>query len=367
MVTLPSIRGGDPMPTTLCTFNANNLFVRYRFGQTFPGDMSGKSAVNEPTLGYLPMYDPDMFDLFNPLQRELTAKALSRDGVGLPDVLCLQEIESLIALRTFNERHLGSYYKRALLVDSRDFRQIDVGVLTNLEILSARTHVDDLDPKPDDPKRPFLFSRDCLEVELALPGARRLTVFINHLKSKFVDPKQANTMAKKKAARKKGDNYRGRQADRVIKLLKERFPGNAFSTELFAVVGDLNDEPRSKPLKKLFDNAGLEDALKRFPNEPDRWTHWFRGENSVSQIDALLLSPALSQATAGITPVIERRGISFARILQDGGIGPKVTHFQQVDDDPSPVDVPFRFPRFPAVDPELYASDHCPIFLQIPE
>jgi hypothetical protein len=28
------------MATTLCTFNANNLFVRYRFGQTFPGDMS---------------------------------------------------------------------------------------------------------------------------------------------------------------------------------------------------------------------------------------------------------------------------------------------------------------------------------------
>jgi hypothetical protein len=49
------------MATTLCTFNANNLFVRYRFSQTFPGDMSGKSAVNEPTLGYLPIYDPDMF------------------------------------------------------------------------------------------------------------------------------------------------------------------------------------------------------------------------------------------------------------------------------------------------------------------
>jgi hypothetical protein len=60
--------------TTLCTFNANNLFVRYRFGQTFPGDMSGKSAVTEPSLGYLPMYDPDMFDLFNPLQRDLTAE-----------------------------------------------------------------------------------------------------------------------------------------------------------------------------------------------------------------------------------------------------------------------------------------------------
>jgi hypothetical protein len=96
------------MPTTLCTFNANNLFVRYRFGQTFPGDMSGKSAVNEPSLGYLPMYDPDMFDLFNPLQRDLTAKALKRGATGLPEVLCLQEIESLIALRAFNERHLGA-------------------------------------------------------------------------------------------------------------------------------------------------------------------------------------------------------------------------------------------------------------------
>jgi len=92
------------MATTLCTFNANNLFVRYRFEQTFPGDMSGKSAVNEPSLGYLPMYDPDMFDLFNPLQRDLTARALSQDGGGLPDILCLQEIESLIALRAFNDR-----------------------------------------------------------------------------------------------------------------------------------------------------------------------------------------------------------------------------------------------------------------------
>jgi endonuclease/exonuclease/phosphatase family metal-dependent hydrolase len=341
--------------------------VRYRFGQTFPGDMSGKSAVNEPSLGYLPMYDPDMFDLFNPLQRDLTAKALSRDGAELPDILCLQEIESLIALRAFNERHLGGHYTRAVLIDSRDFRQIDVGVLTTLEILSVRTHVDDLDPTPDDPKRPFLFSRDCLEVEFALPGNRQLTLFINHLKSKFVDPKQANTLAKKKAARKRDDKYRGRQAERVIALVKERFPGNTFKKELFAIVGDMNDEPASKPLKKLYANAGLEDALDRIPNENDRWTHWFRSENSVSHIDALLLSPMLAQQTEGVAPVVERRGISFSRVLQDGGIGPKLTHFQRVDDDPHPIDVDFRFPRFTEVDPELYASDHCPIFLEIPD
>jgi hypothetical protein len=174
-------------------------------------------------------------------------------------------------------------------------------------------------------------------------------------------------MAKKKAARKKADNHRGRQADRVIELLQERFAGNAFDTELLAVVGDLNDEPRSRPLKKLYASTGLEDALERIPSQQDRWTHWFRGENSVSQIDALLLSPALAQSTIGIAPVVERRGIGFARILQDGGVGPKISHFQRVDDDPHPIDVDFRFPRFPKVDPELYASDHCPVFLEIPD
>jgi endonuclease/exonuclease/phosphatase family metal-dependent hydrolase len=354
------------MTITLASFNANNLFVRYRFGQTFPGDISGKSAVTNPAQGYLPMYDPDLFELFNPQQRELTARALSRDGATFPDLLCLQEIESLIALREFNERHLGSFYKHALLVDSRDFRQIDVAVLTNLEILSARTHVDDLDPTPDDPKRPWLYSRDCLEVTVALPGQRQLTVFVNHLKSKFVDPFKNNTLAKKKAARKKGDKHRQRQADGVIKLLRERFPGNAYDSELFAVVGDLNDEPRSTSVKKLFANANLEDPLARIPAEADRWTHWFRGENSVSQIDAILLSPALASMTAGVKPAIERRGVSYARVLQDGGIGPKKTHFQKVDDDPNPIDVDFRFTRFSQVDPELYASDHCPIFLEIP-
>jgi hypothetical protein len=57
------------VPHALCTFNVNNLFVRYRFGSTFPGDISGKSAVTNPAEGYLPMYDPDLFELFNPIQQ----------------------------------------------------------------------------------------------------------------------------------------------------------------------------------------------------------------------------------------------------------------------------------------------------------
>ena len=34
------------MSVTLCTFNVNNLFLRYKFGNKFAGDVSGKSMVD---------------------------------------------------------------------------------------------------------------------------------------------------------------------------------------------------------------------------------------------------------------------------------------------------------------------------------
>jgi hypothetical protein len=49
---------------------------------------------------------------------------------------------------------LKGAYAHALLVDSRDFRQIDVAILSRLPILDVQSHVDDLDPLPDDPKPP---------------------------------------------------------------------------------------------------------------------------------------------------------------------------------------------------------------------
>jgi hypothetical protein len=36
--------------------------------------------------------------------------------------VCLQEVESLLALRRFNEEHLHAKYRYAFLVDSRDSR-----------------------------------------------------------------------------------------------------------------------------------------------------------------------------------------------------------------------------------------------------
>lgn len=347
---------------SIATFNVNNLFVRYRFGQRFPGDVSGRSEVTDAAEGYLPIYEQGAFRLFNETQRDLAAKAVTGDGTRLPDVLCLQEVESLIALRSFNEQHLGSAYRYALLIDSRDMRQIDVGVLSNLPIVALRSHVDDR-KRPADRRDPYLFSRDCAEVTVDLGGAL-LHLFVNHLKSQFIDYRQADTPAKRRAARARNDRRRLAQAGAVRDLLAERFPGTTFRRALFAVLGDLNETPHAASLAPLA-NAGLESALDRIPVEADRWTHWYRGENSVSQLDHLLLSPALARRTAGAAPVIERRGIGYARTLADGLPGPRRTSFVRSDDDPRPVAVDFRFGRFPGVSPDAYASDHCPIVLDV--
>src|SRR5439155_162084 len=93
-----------------------------------------------------------------------------------------------------------------------------------------------------------------LEVEIALngSGSKRLTLFINHLKSK---------LASTPAERQRADELRERQAQAVKKTIESRFPGEQFNQEFFAVIGDLNDEPLSAPLKPLVSDAGLIDAL----------------------------------------------------------------------------------------------------------
>jgi hypothetical protein len=54
-----------------------------------------------------------------------------------------------------------------------------------------------------------------------------------------------------------------------------------------------------------------------------------------------------------------------ARQGRDGLPGPRRTSFVRSDDDPDPTPVDFRFPRFAGVSPDAYASDHCPIILDL--
>jgi endonuclease/exonuclease/phosphatase family metal-dependent hydrolase len=280
-----------------------------------------------------------------------------------PDLLCLCEIESMLALRVFNEENLGGHYPYALLIDSYDFRQIDVAVLSRKEIISVRTHVDDLD---SDGQR--IFSRDCLEVTVALnkSGSSTLAVLVNHLKSKFVETRgktDAQVLAEQKAAAER----RRKQALAVRSILKLRFPGERYGDARFAVVGDFNAAPAEPSVAPLVKSAGLHNVVADL-DPAERWTYWWKAKNKASQIDYLLLSPALAAEVTRrkITPHIERGGLSFRSTLADGLPGPKETAVYEDESGPATAVAPFRFRRFDDVTERLGASDHCPVAIELP-
>jgi hypothetical protein len=113
------------MPT-ISTFNANNFFLRYKFTQKYPGDMSKTSmieasAVLGDAIGYMPgmvfqNYTKNSYIVWDADRRELAARALAEPDGVLPDILCLQEVENMAALRVFNGRYLHNHYPYLLLM-----------------------------------------------------------------------------------------------------------------------------------------------------------------------------------------------------------------------------------------------------------
>ena len=136
-----------------------------------------------------------------------------------------------------------------------------------------------------------IFSRDCLEVDIAIPGSKEpLTVLVNHFKSKIGG----------------GEEKRERQATRVAEILTNRF-GSKLGGR-FVVAGDLNAGPIENALTPLLSKLGLENAIERIANAGERWTHYYNKKKSAEQLDYLILSRDLAKAT-NAKPRIERRGL----------------------------------------------------------
>ena len=205
------------------------------------------------------------------------------------DVLCLVEVESRPVLHRFNETMLTEApYPHAMLIDGNDERGIDVGLLCRRPVADMRSHVDDPDPVT---RRP-VFSRDCAEFEIDIPGARQLWVRVNHFKSRGYGSKTAN------------DAKRKRQAETVAAIL------NRFDLEKqwVIVAGDFNELPNSDSLAPLLQRKGLRNSFEKLPNDADRWTHRDDATPSKNdQIDYLLVSEALWPRLREVG--IERRGI----------------------------------------------------------
>lgn len=237
---------------------------------------------------------------------ENTARVIAAVNAG---VLALVEVEDRTTLQRFLDKVVHGHgflpaarrYGHDMLIDGNDGRGIDVALVSRFPIARLRSHIDDRHGAAR------IFSRDCPEYEVLLPGGRSLWVLPNHFKSKGYGSPAANN-ARRKA-----------QAKRVGEILAERFD---LSRDLVVVAGDLNDTPESAPLQPLLGTPRLRDALDSLPADEERWTY----RAPKHQIDFLLLSEPLSSRLGAVG--IERRGIFHAT-----GFGGKHPHFAEVTSD----------------------------------
>jgi len=366
------------MPS-LATFNANNFFLRYKFTESYPGSQSASSLdeASKAAMGFLPglafgEYTGD-YIVWDAARRSLAARALKEPDGALPDILCLQEVENIQAIRIFNKQYLGNHYPYSFLVDSYDTRNIDVGLLSRFPVDRVRSHIDALDDRGD-----RVFSRDCLELEIMLPGNTRLTLFLNHLKSKLVTRETGESDAAYQGRILKSHQKRFSQAQHVADYVAKRFRGR-HDRALYAVIGDFNDTPYSPWLAPLANSPHLVDVLAKYRSADDRWTYYWRGGGKVSQIDFVLASRALNARIAATIasdasrkPHIARQGLGYRELNASGAVLPReltLVHFEDDSVTPAPASVPqnekvgFRHSRYQEVMDDWHSniSDHCPV------
>ena len=262
----------------IATFNVENLFARYRFKDAIQPTEDDGFTINDLA-----------FRIYDEESKKITAKSIRAVNA---DVICLQEVESLPVLDRFNAFYLGGMkYAHRAVIDCFDPRQIDVAVLSRHPIVSLRSHRDERNKAGT----AFLFSRDCLEVDV-LVGGKTLTLYLNHFKS---------MMEGREATRAR----RQEQAERVAAIIDARWKKSAYKGN-FIVLGDLNDYPDGKTgLAALLGHKGLDNVLTRLP-ETERWTHYYAGGNAYRQLDYLLLSAGLAKANPG-KPAVMRRGLPW--------------------------------------------------------
>jgi predicted extracellular nuclease len=273
----------------LGTFNINNLFDRFA------------DPYNKEDQGYrMHQRYRRPLELINIWKRAQLILAQQ------PDVLALQEVENRGTLWEFNASHLGNHFQHLVLVEGNDCRGIDVAVASRLPIGRVTSH--QFRTHPDSPADDHtVFSRDLLEVEILHRQRTRVlfTLFVNHLKSKYVDNRVRGEVRAEKE--RQDDAYRRLQVETTAAIVSERFFG--VSEPMYAIVGDFNDTPDSEALAPLA-TLGCYNVLQDLP-ESERWT--IRFQRKQHQFDYIWLSPALAACRVpGSVFVDPKEGMSEA-------------------------------------------------------
>jgi len=222
-------------------------------------------------------------------------------------IVGLVEVEDRILLGEFNDKIIsnvgGMPYNHYMLIDGNDSRGIDVGLLSDYEIESMVSHVDDEDSTGQ------IFSRDCPEYRIKISSTKTLLVMINHFKSKGYGS-QASSNKKRK-----------RQAQRVAEIYKKRI---SEGFEYIAIMGDFNDTPDNDPLSPLLGTSSKLVDIMELPQfyDPVGRPGTYASGTKSGKIDYILLSPKL-------VPLVENAGIE-RRGIWAGVNGDIFPHFDEI-------------------------------------
>lgn len=304
------------MKIRIATFNCENLFARFKFRANVSANTAGRDGFTINDV---------KFDFHSKTKRKLTAGAIK---AVRPDVVALQEVENLDVLKRFRSEYLGGSraYPHTMLVDGNDPRRIDVAILSKYPIEHARSY-QHLKSSPR--SRSYVFSRDCLEVDVNL-GGTLITLFVNHFKSMM-------------GGRAQTKKRRLGQVKAVRTIITKTFGSRRPGDYPFVVLGDFNDyieagAVEDSSIPHLVQWNQVENVVDRLP-EIDRWTHFYRREKAYRQLDYILVSKSLRDAVTSVR--IERKGMPLRAERYTGK----------------------RFKGIGKDDPK--ASDHCPVVVEL--
>jgi predicted extracellular nuclease len=313
------------MDVSVGTFNLNNLFSRFNFrGQVTslpdqpPIEFTSTFELPE-TVPELAAEDLDPLERAPALREYRTYKGKLVHGKDIEDtrrvarrildmdvdVLGLQEVEDVATLRNFVREYLDNAYRHVALIEGNDPRLIDVALVSKLPL--GRVVSWQQTRHESEPTGLPIFSRDVLEVDVLAPGRtkRLLTVYVNHLKSKFTEHRAGHPLHEQELA--DAATRRGMQAETLMQIVeRQQRPDGRY-----VVLGDMNDSAESEPLS-FFDplvdwlttveERGGTPSYGDFPPATARWTSRFKpsGEPPVYELfDQVWLSPALAERQTG--------------------------------------------------------------------
>ena len=367
------------MSLRLATFNVENLMNRF--------DFSGfrNQLHQDRTLALFQIKDEAEYRSLEQARaiahtddaRQLSALAIA---AARADILCLQEVDNVEALRAFEYSYLfkmiGHGYREKYTTAGNDTRGIDVAIMVReetrhgqkIEMVRMQSHahltygeLGLMTPELEmlgEHENQRIFRRDCLELDLRIDG-KPLTIYCVHFKS-MGSPR--NGLDGREATMP----IRYAEAMAVRRIIEDRFGREHARDKRWAICGDFNDYRERvvisgdlhegyafEPMREerscvdvLVSDGFCENVVERRP-EIDRWTLYHtRGpqERHLCQLDYILLSQGLLRRNAGAIPDIVRAGQPYRTPFPPG---------QEVE----------RFPRVGWDRPK--ASDHCPVAIEL--